>query len=90
MRVITLENNIVIGIKNVGNDYLLQENELETDLGELGQVQQADGTFITPPPVEIEVKPTLEEQILQLQQDNLILMDAIATMYEDLVLGGTV
>ena len=33
---------------------------------------------------------TLEEQILQLQQDNLAIMDAIATMYEKLVLGGTV
>lgn len=37
-----------------------------------------------------EPKPTLEQQIAELKQQNLVLMDAIATMYEDLVLGGEI
>lgn len=34
--------------------------------------------------------PRLEDQILQLKEDNLILMDVLATMYEDMLAKGTV
>ena len=35
-------------------------------------------------------QPTIEEQLAQLQSGNLILMDVIATMYEDMLEKGTV
>lgn len=34
--------------------------------------------------------PRLEEQLSQLKEDNLILMDVLATMYEDMLAKGTV
>lgn len=34
--------------------------------------------------------PRLEEQVVQLKEDNLILMDVLATMYEDMLAKGTV
>jgi hypothetical protein len=34
--------------------------------------------------------PRVEEQVAQLKQDNLTLMDAIAQMYEDMMVKGTV
>lgn len=69
MRVITLNTkNIVVGIKNVGKDYMLQENELETQLGELGQIMQNNGSFadddtliepISPEPTNKEINDNL-------------------------------
>lgn len=41
-----------------------------------------DNPIIQPPPIE--------QQIEQLKQDNLILMDVLATMYEDMLEKGTV
>jgi len=74
------------------------EGEIESETGECGQILQPNGTFITPEPVIIEHQPTIEEQIAQLKTDNLILMDALATTFEELlilqdkidILGGTV
>lgn len=37
-------------------------------------------------PVPIEPQPTLQEQVSQLQQDNLILMDALATTFEQVLI----
>lgn len=82
MRVITLDiNKIIISVKNVGNNYMLQENEIETNLGETGQIQQEDGTFITPPPVEVTPQPTLEDKIAELNDNQLTIMSAIADLY---------
>lgn len=67
--------------------------EIQSDIGESGQIMLEDGTFINDPNEYIEIKPTLEEQIISLQQDNLILMDALASVYEQLLImqsGGTV
>lgn len=54
MRVVTLDSNKkVVSIKDVGDSYILGVNDIATDLGEMGQIQQADGSFIndpTPPP----------------------------------------
>lgn len=63
MRVITLENKTIISVKNVSEGYTLQENELETELGELGQIMQEDGAFITPTLVEVTPQPTLEDKV---------------------------
>lgn len=35
--------------------------EIQSDTGEIGQIKQEDGTFITPEPTPIEQKPSLEE-----------------------------
>jgi len=64
MRVITLDTNKkVIGVKTVGDAYVLQSNDIATELGEMGQIQQLDGSFIDdttpiPPP-----GPTIEEKL---------------------------
>lgn len=51
-------------------------------------VSHAIRTLITKP-VEIEPiepQPTLEQRVEQLQQDNVILMDALATTFEELIM----
>jgi len=56
LRVITLDlNKKVISVKNVLDNYVLQINEIETDLGELGQIQQSDGSF-----KHTEIIPTID------------------------------
>lgn len=58
MRVITLDTNkVVIGVKNVGDTCVLGPNDIVTNLGEIGQIQQADGTFSAP----VIPQPTLED-----------------------------
>ncbi len=64
MRVITLDdNNNVISVKNVGNNYVFGANDIETDLGEIGQIMQMDGTFVDAPQVEPAYQTSLTEQI---------------------------
>jgi hypothetical protein len=63
MRVITLDaNKKVISVKTVGDSYILQLNDIITDLGDIGMIQQLDGSFIidtTPippqPPSDLEL-----------------------------------
>lgn len=59
MRVITLNSDQkIIGVKNVLDNYTLQDNEMISDFGELGQIRQADGTFAddtTPQPIQCKV-----------------------------------
>ncbi|UII56719.1 hypothetical protein LS684_04435 [Cytobacillus spongiae] len=95
MRVITLdEKDIVIGIKYVGGNCTLLENEFSSDIGEFGQKMQSDGTFIDIEPVQEEPIETLEQKIerleQQIQQDNLIQFEVLATIYEELLLKGSV
>ncbi len=67
MRVITLDSNkIVISVKTVGDSYVLETNDIATDLGELGQIQQADGSFITPPPPIPTLQDAQQAKIIQL------------------------
>lgn len=64
MRVITLDaNNKVIGIKSIGENYELDENELVSDIGELGQIMKSDGTFIDPESEPVSLTPTIEDKI---------------------------
>lgn len=64
MRIITLDiNKKIIGVAEVGDAYILNVNDIATDLGEMGQIQQTDGSFIddiTPivPPV---IQPTNQQ-----------------------------
>lgn len=84
-------NNEIIAIRQGES---LIEGEIESDVGEIGDIMQSDGSFLTPEPNPILQKPTLEERMEQLQQDNLILMDALAVTFEEVLnlkaqLGGT-
>lgn len=54
------ENNKVVGIR-FGVEMV--DGEIESELGELGQIMQPDGTFISPEPEPIELVPTLEDKI---------------------------
>lgn len=95
MRVITLdEGNMVTSVKdvNVGYDQNpgLKIGEIISDVGERGQIMQPDGTFITPDPIPIIPQPTIEERFAEVNANQLILMDVLATMYEDMLAKGTV
>lgn len=64
MRVITLDTNKkVIGTKTVGENYILQTNDLVSNIGEVGQVRQIDGSFITPTPTAEIPQITFEDKI---------------------------
>ena len=92
MRFIRLdENNKVMSIRH-GKSII--EGEIQSDVGEIGQIMQTDGSFVTPEP-EIIIQPeTLEQKIerleLQIQQDNLITFEVLATIYEELMKKGSV
>lgn len=89
MRVITLNSNKkVIGTIVTNEDYVLGEADIVSDTGDIGQIQQADGTFIDDdsPNIPVMQPITLEE----LQQNQLTLMDVLATMYEAMLAKGTV
>ncbi len=69
MRVIKIINNLVVEVKTMLDSYQLQENEIQSDIGEVGQILQADGTFITPAPTPVSgsesvlQNPTLDDKI---------------------------
>lgn len=64
MRVITLDiNNTIVGVKDVGNSYTLQSNEVESHIGELGQIMKQDGSFVNPSIAPTTPEPTLEDKI---------------------------
>jgi len=64
MRVITLDSNKkIISVKNVDEDYVLESNDIISEIGDIGQVQQEDGTFITPEPTPTQPQTTLEDKI---------------------------
>lgn len=83
MRVITLNSNKkIISVKNVGDAYILETNDIETDLGEIGQIQQEDGSFIddtTPLPPQ----PPSEIEVLQAKFDSL--SDDMDEMYAQIL-----
>lgn len=80
MRIITLdENEKVIGAKTMNDGYDifpgLQVGEIISDMGEIGQIMQPDGTFITPEPIPIEPQPTIEDRLTNIEDtQDLILL----------------
>ena len=60
------ENNVVVGIR-YGSEIV--EGEIESDIGELGQIMQPDGTF-----VNLEPEPTRESNPVIERLDLLIQM----------------
>ncbi len=72
MRYIVLdENNKVIGVRN---GIEIVEGEIESIVGEVGQILQPDGTFIddpTPPPEPKSTKLEKLEQKINAQQEQI-------------------
>jgi hypothetical protein len=86
MRFITLDvNNTVTSIRDADK---IVSGEIQSEVGELGQIMKSDGSFITPAR-EVVIVETTEQKIerleQQVQQDNLILFDVLATIYEELL-----
>jgi hypothetical protein len=85
MRVITLDiNNKISGVKNVGDNYIFEINDIQSDIGEVGQIMQPDGTFIDDPTPIPPPGPTTEERqdqdISQLSADFQGFMDFYFSM----------
>ena len=72
-------NNVVVATRD---GYQIVEGEIESETGELGQIMQTDGSFLDPEPTEPPEKQSVEEQLSELQEQNLVLMDALATIFE--------
>lgn len=72
------ESGVIVGIRF---DTEIVEGEIESQEGELGQIMQSDGTFITPKPKPVAPKATIEEQILAESQYQ-------AALLEMTILGG--
>ena len=88
MRFITLnQDSVVIAIRHGSSKV---GNEIESEIGELGQIKQPDGTFVTPEPVITETIETLEQKLERLEQqrqaDSLVQFEVLATIYEELLM----
>lgn len=83
MRFITIKNNKVASVRN-GTKKV--KGEVESEKGEPGQILQEDGTFKNPE--QEKAKPTLQEEMEMLKEQNIILMDALATIYEKMIMKG--
>ena len=83
MRFITLKDNKIVGIREARE---IVQGEVQSDIGELGQIL-VDGVFVDAPVEPITPQPSIEEQLTEIKEQNLILMDALATVFEE-ILGG--
>lgn len=54
------ENNRVVSIRHGAE---IVDGEIQSETGEIGQIMQADGTFIAPEPEPVEPVPTLEDKV---------------------------
>lgn len=76
MRFIKLDNNKVISIRE---GVSIVEGEIQSDLGELGQIMQANGSFINDPTPIIPqpVQPTNKE----INDNLMVIMNGIVDIY---------
>ncbi len=58
--IILNENNIIMGIRYAQS---IVDGEIESVIGEIGQIMQSDGTFIDEPIEPTEPQITLEDKI---------------------------
>lgn len=58
--ILTNDQNVVISVR-YGDEKVV--GEIESMNGDLGQVMQADGTFIDPVPSQETPQPTLEDKV---------------------------
>lgn len=91
MRFITINSQNVVTSVRYGSKVV--GNEIASATGNTGQIRQSNGTFITPAPNPVETE-TLEDKITRLEQqvqmDNLVVFEVLATIYEELVTQGAV
>lgn len=73
------ENNKIMSIR-YGKEIV--EREMQSDTGELGQIMQPDGTFITPEPEPIEPIPH--------QPTNAEIAQMISDLQADLIIAGVI
>lgn len=87
MRYIKIDDNNKVYCIRFGENII--HGEIQSDLGELGQILQSDGSFIydESEPEKPEKEQSIEEKINYVQNQNLVLMDALATIFE-LLTGG--
>ncbi len=83
MRFITLKDNNIVGIREAKE---IVQGEIQSDIGELGQIL-VNGEFKDEKIQPAEPIPTIETQLSELQEQNLVLMDALATIFE-VIIGG--
>ena len=79
MRIIFLDNaNRVYSVGIIGDNQEIPIGAIVSDTGEIGQIMQTDGTFITPEPEPVEPVPymptnaEIAQMISDLQADLLI------------------
>lgn len=86
------ENDICIGVSQLGGEVdevclVAIESYDETLLGKRYNVETGEFEEVSQPdPDPTLPQPTLEEQVAQLREDNLILMDALATTFEEILM----
>ena len=92
MRVIEIDpvSKTVTQVKYVNDDYTLSANEQKNEQGEIGQ-RYVDGEFIDVPIGPQQPVESTEEKIARLEQqvmnDNLIVMETLASIYEEIIGG---
>ena len=60
-RYIVLNENNIVTSERFGPE--IAKGEIQSDIGEIGQIMQPDGIFITPEPELIIPTPTLEDKV---------------------------
>lgn len=83
------DENVVIGISELSSeviaDNMILINNLDIITG--STYNRTTGEFIPPEPQPIpQPQPTLEEQMAKLRDDNLILMNALAMTFEEVMI----
>lgn len=73
MRFVTLNKDNVVTSIRIAKEIV--EGEIRSDVGELGQIMQSNGTFIDAPVEPIEPQATTEEQILAENQYQTALLE---------------
>lgn len=73
MRFIKLDKNGKVISVRIGTKKL--NNEIQSDVGDLGQIMKEDGTFIDAPIEPIKPQTTIEEQILAENQYQTALLE---------------
>ena len=72
------DNNIVRGTRQGDS---IVEGEIQSDIGEIGQIMQPDGTFITPDPI-VEPQPYIP--------NNAEIAQMISDLQADLIIAGVI
>jgi hypothetical protein len=75
MRFITLDENNKVATIRVGD--VIVAGEIQSDIGQAGQIMQLDGTFITPGPTPVIPQPTNKE----INDNLMVIMNGLTDIY---------